>query len=250
MGVDAPQDLSGEAVRAALPGRASRAFPALLSTEAEARSWARAGAPRGAVVVADYQAAPRGRAGMPWEVRAGEGLGFSLVVRQRLPAEREGWLYTAATCALADVAGKDAAIHWPDVVDRGVAGRRTAAVAVHAALDAAGVEWAVLTVLVEGARPPRAGLLAETVAAIEHRCASASGAVLADYVPRCATLGRTVRARLVPLGPSGPQVTGEAVDCLPDGALVLRTAKGSRVAVRPQHLGVLEDAEAAPGQPQ
>ncbi|HWH34036.1 MAG TPA: hypothetical protein VNT56_01805 [Acidimicrobiales bacterium] len=58
MGVD---DLSAGVLAAALPDRPLRSYPAPLSTEADALAWARAGAPVGAVVVADYQAAPRGR---------------------------------------------------------------------------------------------------------------------------------------------------------------------------------------------
>jgi len=54
------------------------------------------------------------------------------------------------------------------------------------------------------------------------------------------TLGRHVTALMIPVGPGGPEVTGEAVDVKDDGALVLLTARGSRVAVRPQHLGWLE----------
>ena len=58
-------DLSAEALAAVLPGRPIRAYPALLSTEADALAWARAGAPSGALVAAAYQAAPRCRAGLP-----------------------------------------------------------------------------------------------------------------------------------------------------------------------------------------
>lgn len=247
MGLDAPHDLSAEGVQEALPGREIRTFPALLSTEAEALAWARAGAPEGALVVADYQASPRGRAGLPWQVRSGEGLGFSLVLHPRLPAEREGWLYATGISGLADVFGDEAVIAWPDEVRRKADGVRLAALGVHAELGPEGTRWAVQTVLAEQARPPRAGLLAELVAAMERRYASAPDAVLADYLPRCTTLGDAVRARLIPMGPSGPQVTGEAVDCLDDGALVIETAKGNRVAVRPQHLGALEDADATTG---
>lgn len=247
MGLDAPEDLSAAAVRDVLPNREIRTFPALLSTEAEALAWARAGAPEGAVVVADYQASPRGRAGLPWQVHAGEGLGFSLVLHPRLPVEREGWLYSSGISGLADVCGDDAVIVWPDEVRAGPDGPRVAALGVHAELGPEGTLWAVMTVLAEQARPPRGPLLAELVAAIERRYANPAEAVLADYLPRCATLGRTVRARLIPMGPSGPQVTGEAVECLADGALVIETAKGNRVAVRPQHLGALEDADATTG---
>lgn len=238
-------DLSEEALADVLPDRPLRTYPALLSTEADALAWARAGAPEGAVVVADYQASPRGRAGWPWEVEPGRDLAFSIVLRPRLSAEREGWLYTVAVSALADVCGEDCAIEWPDEARRH--GARAAAAGVQAELGAQGVLWAVVNLLVPDARQPRGELLARVIAAIEHRYRSRSGDVLADYTPRCETIGRRVRARLVPLGPSGPQVTGTAMTALKDGALVLETAEGRRIAVRPQNLGLLEEAIGEPG---
>lgn len=243
MGVADPppwDDLTAEALATALPGRPLRSFPALLSTDAEARAWARAGAPAGAVVVADYQVSPRGRAGLPWRVRQREGLGFSLVLRPDLPAEREGWLYVTVTSALADVVGPDATVTWPDEVWAGA--QRAAAVGVHVELGPAAAEWAVVTGLLPRAEPPRGGLLGEVVAAIERRAADPADAVLDDYRPRCRTLDRAVRARMIPMGPAGPQVTGRGVDVLADGALVIQTERGTRVAVRPQNLGLLEDA--------
>jgi BirA family biotin operon repressor/biotin-[acetyl-CoA-carboxylase] ligase len=231
-------DLTTEAVAAALPDREVRVYPALLSTQADALAWARAGAPAGAVVVADYQASPRGRAGLEWRAPAGETVGFSLVLRPRLPPPREGWPYVAATTALADVAGEDARTEWPDEVRLG--GERAAAVGVDVWLGPVSVEWAVVNVLVLGAEPPRAPLLARAVAAIEERCASSTVPVLADYLRRCDTIGRRVRARMIPLGPGGTQFEGEAVNVLADGALVLDTESG-RIAVRPQNLGLLEE---------
>lgn len=213
-------------------------YPALVSTEAEARAWAVSGARSGSVVVADYQAAARGRGGVPWTVTPGVGLGFSLLVRPDLPPEREGWLYVAAASGLADVVGPGATICWPDEVRAG--GGRAAAVVVHAGHDPRGVAWAVLSVLVEDVRPPRAPVLAALVASLEDRVGAPADTVLGDYRPRCATLDRAVRARMVPLGAAGLEVTGRAVDCLPDGALLLVTEGGRRVAVRPQHLGTLE----------
>ncbi|HWB73203.1 MAG TPA: hypothetical protein VG452_13395 [Egibacteraceae bacterium] len=246
MGLDPPladDDLTADVLSAALPGRPLRSYPALLSTEADALAWARAGAPEGALVVADYQASPRGRAGLPWYVRPGEGLGFSLVLRPDLPIEREGWLYAAAVSGLADVAGSDAKVEWPDEVYRGDV--RTHAAGVQVELGPQTIRWAVVTVLAVQARPPRAPLLTELVGAIEQRYRSPAEDVRADYLPRCMTIGRTVEARLIPVGPAGPRVTGEAVDVLTDGALVIQTARGSRVAVRPQNLGLLEDASAS-----
>lgn len=230
-------DLAAAAVTAALGARAVRSYPALLSTEAAAMAWARDAAPTGAVVVADYQASPRGRSGLPWTVEPGHGLGFSLLLRPQLPPEREGWPYVAASLGLADVLDAPS-VEWPDTV---MAGDRTVArLGVHVELGPARTEWATVTVLVDDATPPRAPLLARLAGAVEDRLAEPAETVVAAYRARCTTLGREIRARLIPMGPGGPAVTGEAVDVLDDGALVVRTERGNRVAVRPQNLGMLE----------
>ena len=46
---------------------------------------------------------------------------------------------------------------------------------------------------------------------------------------------------MIPLGPGGPEVVGRAAAALKDGALVIETGEGRRVAVRPQSLGLLEE---------
>lgn len=234
-------DLTAEALGPLLGARPVRAYTAILSSGAEAMAWARRGAPDGAVVVADYQASPRGRAGLQWSVRAGEGLCFSVVLRPGLPAEREGWLYAVAVCALADVAGEGAWIEWPDAVVR--RGERFAAVGVHAELGPHGVDWAVVNVLVPGARPPRGPLLRRALEAFETRYRMPEEEVLDAYASRCATLGRRVVARLIPLAPGGPKVAGRATAVKADGALVIETVAGTHVAVRAPNLGLLEDEE-------
>ncbi len=237
---DTPGDLSAPELAAALGSRSVRAYPALLSTEAAAMAWARAGAPSGSVVVADYQASPRGRGGLPWTVRPGHGLGFTLLLRPDLAPEREGWPYVAALLALHDVVGtEDSGIAWPDGV-HATSGEVLARLGVYVELGPMRTEWVTVTVLVEDARPPRAALLAELVDAVDNRLAQPAEQVLADYLPRCTALGQRLLARLIPMGPGGPEVLGEAVDVLPDGALVLLTARGNRVAVPPHNLGLLE----------
>lgn len=169
----------------------------------------------------------------------GESLGFSLVIRPLLKPEREGWLYTAATVGLSDVIGAGAAIEWPDQIyrDHDLA----AAVGIHAELGPSAVLWAVVNVLITKADPPRAPVLAAAIEAIEHRMDETTDIVLRDYLDRVRTIGRAVRARMIPLGPGGPEVRGRAVGSLMDGALLLETPKGNRVAVRPQNLGLLEE---------
>jgi BirA family biotin operon repressor/biotin-[acetyl-CoA-carboxylase] ligase len=233
-------DLSVEALAEAMPGRPVRSYPALLSTEADALAWARAGAPEGAVVAAEHQASPRGRAGLEWHLRPGESVAFSLVLRPRLPAEREGWLYTVAAAGLADALGADTTIEWPDEVRRG--DERLGAVGVQTGLGPEGTEWAVVNVLVSKPAPSRAAALACVVEAIEARYRERPVAVLADYLRRCSTIGRRVCARMIPLGPGGVAITGKAVNARTDGSLVLERDDSTRIAVRPQSLGLLEDA--------
>ena len=237
-------DLDEAALGRALGARAVRAFPALLSTEPVAMAWAREGAPSGAVVVADYQASPRGRAGLPWRVELGHGLGFTLLHRPpHLAPEREGWPYLPGLLGCLDVAGgAGAVLEWPDAVLAGD-GSALARLGVYVELGAATAQWVTLTVLVEQAVPPRGPLLARLLIAIEARLAQPPEQVLADFRDRCATLGRTVRARLLPLGPDGPEVTGTAVDVLADGALVLLDAQARRVAIPPQNLGLLVEPQ-------
>ena len=233
-------DLTEAAVAGALPGRPLRVYPAVLSTHADALAWARAGAPEGALVVAEYQASPRGRGGVEWTAPQEHSLAFSLVLQSRLPLPREGWLYVVAACGLADVVGDDASVAWPDEVHRG--GRRAGALAIQVEPGAVLTEWAVVSVLVEDVVPPRAPTLARVVEAIESRYRSTTVPVLADYLRRCETIGHRVRARLIPMGPAGPAVVGKAVNVLTDGALVIERDDGARVAVRPQNLGLLDEA--------
>lgn len=233
-------DLAPDALAAALPGHPLRAYPALVSTDAAARAWARAGAPGGAVVVADYQASARGRGGLPWRVEPGRDLGLSVVLRPALEAPREGWLYTLATAALAAATGDGATVAWPDEVR--VRGARAGAVAVHAELGAEGVAWAVMSVLAPAVEGARAELLGRFLAALDERAGAPAERVLAEHRERCETLGRRVSATLLPLGPRARSVAGTAVSTRDDGALVVATDAGARVAVLPQGVGPIEVA--------
>lgn len=233
-------DLTAEALALHLGARPFRTYPALLSTDAEALAWARAGAPEGAVVISGYQASPRGRGGIPWIVDPDRSLTFSLILRPQWPSFREGWLYTVVTTALADVIGTKATIEWPDEVR--INGQRVAGVGGYVELLDRQTSWAVATIHVSEALPPRGPRLHRILQAFEARYSATTDEVLADYLPRCETIGRRVRACMVPLGPAGPVIEGKAVSALLDGALVLETAEGRRIAVRPQNLGVLEEA--------
>lgn len=231
-------DLSPQALEAALPGRPFRTYPAVLSTEADAMAWARAGGPHGAVVVAGYQASPRGRAGIPWSVPGTGALGFSMLLCPTLSPEREGWLYVVGLAALADVCGALCTIAWPDTVRRG--DRVLAELAVQTDVAPGGVGWAVMSLLMRDAPSPRGPLLARLVDAVMSRAEQSADVVLAAVRARCETIGRTVRARVLPLGPRGIVVEGTATDLNDEGSLVVQTAPDRCQPVRPQDLGVLD----------
>ncbi len=230
-------DLTAEALGPILGERALRSHPVLLSTASSAVEWAGAGAPGGAVVVADNQISPRGRAGRPWRLTPGRSLGFALILRPQLAADREGWLYTVVLAALADVCGDGVTIEWPDEVRRG--GEMVAAAGIDVRLGARGVKWAVVNMLVPEAEPPRGALLASTVTAIEERLASPPDAVLEDYTRRCSTLGRKVQVRL--LGGT-MRFEGTAASLQEEGALVLETSDGRMLPIRPQDVRSIADA--------
>ena len=234
----AGDDLAAETLAAVLGDRPLQSHPLLLSTAVTATEWARAGAPDGAVVVADYQISPRGRAGRAWKVTSGQGLAFALVLRPQLASDREGWLYPVVQAALADACGDGVTIEWPDEIHRD--GVVAAMVGIDIRLGGPTLKWAVVNVLIADARPPRGALLGSVLQAIEQRLTSTAGAVLHDYASLCATIGNTVFVRL--LGGTS-RLTGKALEVLDDGSLVLETDTGRRVPVRPQDISSIERVE-------
>src|SRR5437764_14460977 len=82
-------------------GRAFRHLDSCRSTSDEAAAWARAGAPHGALVIADEQTAGRGRLGRAWHSPRGESLYFSTVLRPAIAPHRAPPLTLAAAVAVA-----------------------------------------------------------------------------------------------------------------------------------------------------
>ena len=108
-------------------GTPARHHASVGSTMTEAAAWAAAGAPHGAVVVAETQTAGRGRHGRTWQDVPGASLMLSVVLRPRLAPERLGLVGLAAGLALAETAeafGASAVVKWPnDVLAAGPDGR-------------------------------------------------------------------------------------------------------------------------------
>ena len=66
--------------------------------------------------------------------------------------------------------------------------------------------------------------------------------LVSDYEDMLATIGRPVTAHLIPMGPTGRRISGTALGVDIDGSLKIASGEGEGVAVRPQHVGLLEVA--------
>ena len=172
------------------------------STNARARKLAEKGASHGTLVTADEQTKGRGRQGRTWVTPPGVAIAASLVLR-----EFDDLLPLRAGLAVADVAGPDALVKWPN--DVWLDGRKVAGILVESKAS----EWAVLgigvNVAVDVASLPEeaaevAGTLGKSpadveptlvalLAALEKRLGQDRDAVLAALRERDALLGRRVR---------------------------------------------------------
>jgi BirA family transcriptional regulator, biotin operon repressor / biotin---[acetyl-CoA-carboxylase] ligase len=104
-------------------------LPRVASSQAVARTHARAGCRTGTVILANEQTAGRGRDGRGWESAPGLGLWMSIVHRTRRPSSE--WPAATAVAALGvalacDHAGISAGIKWPN--DVWISGRKTAGI--------------------------------------------------------------------------------------------------------------------------
>jgi BirA family biotin operon repressor/biotin-[acetyl-CoA-carboxylase] ligase len=203
------------------------------STNDRARELAAAGAPHGMLVTAGEQTAGRGRQGRTWAAPPGQALLCSLVLRAS-----DALLPLRAGLAVADVAGPEARVKWPNDVLLG--GRAKLAGVLVEARPQEG--WAVLGIGLNAAvelgalpddvrpraatlgRPPAAleATLAELLAALERRLAEPADATLAALRARDALLGAPVRW-------DGGEGTGAGI--ADDGALLVRRPDGTTTAL-------------------
>jgi BirA family biotin operon repressor/biotin-[acetyl-CoA-carboxylase] ligase len=235
-------------------------FERVDSTQATAFALAADGAEDRTVVVADYQAAGRGRRGRTWEAASGQSLLSTILVRPRLaPAQWPAYsLATAVAVAetLARTAALAARLKWPN--DVLIAGRKIAGILVESrsagdatsAVVAVGVGVNVAQRAFPAALAPRAtsvaieagrvvareAILATLLEAFDGWRARLEGEGMAPVRARWLALADTIGRRV-----SIDGVSGVAVDLDADGALVLedggrrhRVVAGE-VAEEPEH---------------
>jgi BirA family transcriptional regulator, biotin operon repressor / biotin---[acetyl-CoA-carboxylase] ligase len=218
------------------------------STNNRARAAALAGAPAGAVWVAEEQSAGRGRQGRTWQSGAHAGLLFSLLLRLRLGgSERPLWLPLAVALGAAEAVRESAAcdvrLRWPN--DLVVEGRKLAGILVDVreaepayAVVGCGMNWRQEADIVgvlpapislhERVRelPRREELLACMLEGIASRVADWEagrwGSLLAGWRPLDALAGRRVRVHA-----AAAEFDAEALCVAEDGLLEVRGGDGS-----------------------
>jgi BirA family biotin operon repressor/biotin-[acetyl-CoA-carboxylase] ligase len=199
------------------------------STQDILRAWAEAGAPEGALVLAEVQERGRGRRGRPWESRPGESLTFSLLLRPALPLSALSLLPILAGLALFEAVGLGG-LKWPNDL-LAPDGRKLAGVLLEAKAEGEEVAYALLGVGVNVAWAPEGAASLQEFGPYSRRevllaflrrleallpLLEDPEALLARYRQASYTLGRRVRVET----PKGV-VEGVAQEILPDGSLLV-----------------------------
>jgi BirA family biotin operon repressor/biotin-[acetyl-CoA-carboxylase] ligase len=183
-------------------GRPRTHYRSTTSTNDRARELAGAGAPHGALVTAGEQTAGRGRQGRSWVTPPDTAIAASLILR-----EWDALLTLRAGLAVADVAGPQARVKWPN--DVWLDGRKVAGIlaearnggwvilgfGVNVALDPATLPPEVAEIAGTLGRAPTEieATLTEILHALEVRLAQAPATIVAGLRERDALLGRPVR---------------------------------------------------------
>ncbi|RRJ66297.1 biotin--[acetyl-CoA-carboxylase] ligase [Paenibacillus oralis] len=233
-------------------GRQIRLLEKTVSTQAEVRELAEAGAPSGTLVVAEEQTGGRGRQGRAWYSPPGKGVWMSLLLRpDRQPlsfAPQLTLLIAVAVCrAVRHTAGVDAGIKWPN--DLLVGGRKICGILVESVGEDELIRYAVAGIGIDvnleakdippqlqdvatslhiesGRRIDRAELIGAVLAEIEQLYELYRQEGFAPIGHLWEALSVTLGRRVTVKTPAG-DVTGLAKALDPSGALVLAGDNGN-----------------------
>ncbi len=218
-------------------------FPECESTNDEVRKLADAGEPEGALVVADFQTAGRGRMGRVWQAPRGSSLLFSLLLRPPIEPGRALQAVMAASLGAAEgirrACDLPACLKWPN--DILIRGKKAGGILCELGLEGVTLKYVIVGVglnvnfdprTVEGIPPeatsiqrelgrpqPRGSLLRAVLEEIEprYRAVCRGESLREEWARALETIGRRVRVTL----PDG-EIDGTAESVDDSGALVLR----------------------------
>jgi BirA family biotin operon repressor/biotin-[acetyl-CoA-carboxylase] ligase len=218
------------------------------STNADLAARAADGAPEGTVLVAEHQAAGRGRLDRTWTSPPRAGLTVSVLLRPDVPAARRGWLPLLTGIALAEavgeVTGVRTSLKWPNDL-LAADGAKLAGILAEAAGGAVVVGTGLNVTTRREELPPTGTSLAQVLGApvdrgpvllaflrgLERRYLAwtaalgdpVAGGLARDYLAWSSTVGAEVAVTL----PDGSALTGTATAVDWDGRLVLDTGAGT-----------------------
>jgi BirA family biotin operon repressor/biotin-[acetyl-CoA-carboxylase] ligase len=222
------------------------------STNLDALNWAIAGAPEGAVVVAEQQTEGRGRWGRRWLSQPGRSLMFSIVLRPRTRLDQAGLITTALGVGCAEAIARltdlSVRLKWPNDVT--VGGRKLGGLLVESRVTGDGIEVAAggvglnvaytpddfpaeikgratsLAIELDREPLPRADLLAAILESFFELYPEMDETKLLERAAGLSdVLGRRVRIRFA----DGRAVEGRALRLVGNGALEVETDSGATV---------------------
>ncbi|MBI2229010.1 MAG: biotin--[acetyl-CoA-carboxylase] ligase [Deltaproteobacteria bacterium] len=240
-------------------------FQEIDSTNSYARRLADAGAPEGAVVIAEHQSDGRGRLGRSWESPPYRNLYFSLLLRPTLAPAHAPQITLMAAVALADTVAEfivePPAIKWPN--DILLQGKKLAGILTESSCDAKRIEFVILgigvnlnfprermpetirdraTSLMEvaGNSFSRELVLRRLIQDLD-RCYGTLedfgfDAIAPRWQARFGLKGKTVRVEM-----GGDVLIGQAVGIDRDGALLVEDDRGERQRVVAGDVTAIED---------
>jgi BirA family transcriptional regulator, biotin operon repressor / biotin---[acetyl-CoA-carboxylase] ligase len=200
------------------------------STNTDLLAAAANGARHGAVLVADFQTAGRGRLDRTWEAPPGVNLLMSVLFRNDLEPFHNltRRVSLAALVACEQVAGVRPTLKWPN--DLLLDGRKLAGVLAQAGGRAGRVDYVVVGIGInvgwapEGAARLPVGTRDDVLDALLTALCDLDGDTTAIYRDRLSTLGEMVRIEM-----PAETFVGRAMDVDESGALSVETTSGVRV---------------------
>ncbi len=225
-------------------------FESLDSTNACAKTLAKAGMDDGSVILAEFQTEGRGRLGRSWLSEPGKNLLFSCIIRPALSKEQSGILTFFAAVAVAralETTALNVECKWPN--DLLLNGKKCCGILVENSLGKEHIEYSVIGVGVNvNQREFRHGGLTEATS-IASECGKEVdrkkifqnilreldtlyadvrlghfSRILLEWNNHCRMFGRAVS-----VAREGTTLSGKAVGLSSDGGLVIETPQGKEI---------------------